>query len=92
MSKMEILQAASFRSKNRLPAVTYCHKQTEAVLIRSAQPMLGIVHRKCAEDELLLDNYRMKGMESLARFLSMTYCRLTLNYYFLKRQKLQLPQ
>ncbi len=61
MTEAEIVSAAAFRSKNRLPVITYIHRQTEAVLTRSAQPMVGITQKNCAEDAVLLNLYRTKG-------------------------------
>jgi hypothetical protein len=53
--------SAGFRSKARLPVVTYLHKPTGAVLTRSAQPMVGLAQKNCPEDEKLLNLYRCKG-------------------------------
>jgi myotubularin-related protein 1/2 len=58
----QIVAAAAFRSRGRLPAVTYLHGPTKAVLTRSAQPLVGITQKNCPEDELLLNLYRLKGM------------------------------
>jgi myotubularin-related protein 1/2 len=58
----QICAAAAFRSRGRLPVVTYLHAATKAVLTRSAQPLVGITQKNCPEDELLLNFYRLKGM------------------------------
>jgi len=50
-----------FRSKARLPVVTYLHGPTGAVLTRSAQPMVGLGQKNCAADSKLLNLYRCKG-------------------------------
>lgn len=50
-----------FRSKARLPVVTYLHGPTGAVLTRSAQPMVGLGQKNCAADAKLLNLYRCKG-------------------------------
>lgn len=50
-----------FRSRARLPVVTYLHRATGAVLTRSAQPMVGLAQKNCPEDEKLLSLYRCKG-------------------------------
>lgn len=52
---------AGFRSKARLPVVTYLHGPTGAVLTRSAQPMVGLAQKNCAADAKLLNLYRCKG-------------------------------
>ncbi len=61
MSEGDIVSAAAFRSKNRLPVITYLHRKTGAVLTRSAQPMVGLTQKNCSEDALLLNLYRTKG-------------------------------
>lgn len=62
MSMDEIRSAAAFRSKNRLPAVTYRHGRSGAILSRSAQPMVGITLKTSIEDQKLLNLYRTKGI------------------------------
>lgn len=52
---------SGFRSKARLPVVTYLHGPTGAVLTRSAQPMVGLGQKNCAADAKLLNLYRCKG-------------------------------
>lgn len=62
MTAEQIATAAAFRSRGRLPVVTYLHPTSKAVLTRSAQPLVGITQKNCPEDELLLNLYRLKGM------------------------------
>ncbi len=57
----QIRTAAAFRSRGRLPAITYRHVATGAVLTRSSQPFVGLIQKKCSEDEQLLHLYRCKG-------------------------------
>lgn len=61
MDDEQIRTAAAFRSRGRLPAITYRHAKTGALLTRSSQPFVGLIQKKCAEDELLLNLYRCKG-------------------------------
>jgi len=58
---IEHFYLAGFRSKARLPVVTYLHGPTGAVLTRSAQPMVGLGQKNCAADAKLLNLYRCKG-------------------------------
>ena len=53
----------------RIPAITYYHKSSEAVLTRSAQPMIGLGQKKCPEDDLLLNLYRVNGIKSELRYI-----------------------
>ncbi|KAL7109242.1 hypothetical protein ACP275_06G163800 [Erythranthe tilingii] len=43
ISDAEIQQACSFRARCRLPAISWCHPRTGAVLARSSQPMVGLM-------------------------------------------------
>ena len=56
--------AAGYRSRKRLPAVTYYHAATQRVLTRSSQPMLGIVQTTSKPDAKLLNCYRLTGAQS----------------------------
>jgi len=58
MTDGEIKAAASFRSKNRLPVITYRHAQTGSVMCRSSQPLVGLSNNSSEEDILLLKSYR----------------------------------
>lgn len=46
--------AASFRSRNRLPALAYYHRQNGATITRCSQPAVGVSRKRSKEDELLL--------------------------------------
>lgn len=61
ISDNDLIIAAEYRSKRRLPVVTYLHKASGAVLTRSAQPMVGILSKTCLIDVKLLNLYRSKG-------------------------------
>lgn len=65
MSDADIISAASHRSKHRLPAISYRHAATKAVLTRSAQPLVGLnlfTSKTCEADSALLNLYRLKGI------------------------------
>ena len=51
---------AEHRSKGRLPVVTYRHAPNGAVLLRSAQPLVGLTQKSCAEDEFLMECFRLR--------------------------------
>lgn len=61
MSDADLAEAASYRSKRRLPAITYREANTGAVLSRSSQPMAGVQGKRCEADEKLLDLFRTQG-------------------------------
>jgi hypothetical protein len=60
-SDADLAEVASFRSRGRLPVVTWMHPTTGALLVRSSQPQVGLSGRRCDADEQLLDLYRLKG-------------------------------
>ncbi|XP_034890519.1 phosphatidylinositol-3-phosphatase myotubularin-1 isoform X2 [Populus alba] len=43
ISDEEVIQASNFRSKGRLPIVSWCHPESGAVLARSSQPLVGLM-------------------------------------------------
>lgn len=64
LSLEQVKLASQFRSRNRLPCVTYLHKFSNAVITRSAQPLVGLTQKNSIEDENLLNLIRMKGIEA----------------------------
>ncbi|CBN77430.1 conserved unknown protein [Ectocarpus siliculosus] len=61
MSDANVRAAAAYRSKGRLPVVTWMDPKTRAVLSRSAQPLAGLGGKTCAEDARLLSLFGNKG-------------------------------
>jgi hypothetical protein len=57
----QIIEAAKFRSRNRLPVLTFRNQRNGAVLTRSSQPMVGILAHRSLADKLLLNLYRVRG-------------------------------
>ncbi|RYY34653.1 hypothetical protein EON62_03100, partial [archaeon] len=49
---------SSFRSKARLPALTWVHPTHRATMWRSSQPRVGMANNTCREDEALLSAIR----------------------------------
>ena len=60
LSNEEIVEAANFRSRQRIPAVTW-GSPNGAVLARSSQPNAGIADKRSLADKLLLNLLRTKG-------------------------------
>ena len=54
MSDEEILKAGPYRSKCRLPALCYLHKENNAAILRSSQPMAGMKQKRSKYDQHLL--------------------------------------
>eukprot|EP00123_Amoebidium_parasiticum_P014494 comp22521_c1_seq4/m.34158 comp22521_c1_seq4/g.34158 ORF comp22521_c1_seq4/g.34158 comp22521_c1_seq4/m.34158 type:complete len:529 (-) comp22521_c1_seq4:80-1666(-) len=47
-------KCASFRSKHRLPVLSYYHAKTKASIARCSQPQVGLKSRRCEEDERMV--------------------------------------
>jgi myotubularin-related protein 6/7/8 len=45
----------SFRSKVRIPALSYIHKENAVSITRSAQPMTGLTQNRSLQDEKLVE-------------------------------------
>mmetsp|Transcript_5160 Transcript_5160/g.7900 ORF Transcript_5160/g.7900 Transcript_5160/m.7900 type:complete len:898 (+) Transcript_5160:232-2925(+) len=67
LSDKNIALASAYRSRNRLPAVTYIDPISQSVLIRSAQPLVGITLQTSAADQLLLNYCRLSGSLNKSR-------------------------
>lgn len=52
-------KVGEFRSKQRIPALSWLHPTTQAAITRSSQPMVGVTSRKSAEDERLAYIYHI---------------------------------
>lgn len=63
----DLLAIAPYRSKNRIPVVTYRHAPTQTCLARSSQPLVGLTRHACGGDALLLEYYRKSGVINEAR-------------------------
>ncbi|XP_069495283.1 phosphatidylinositol-3,5-bisphosphate 3-phosphatase MTMR2 isoform X2 [Ambystoma mexicanum] len=47
----ELKKVASFRSKDRLPVLSWIHPETQATITRCSQPMVGVSGKQCKDDE-----------------------------------------
>lgn len=55
ISDSTLAYAAKYRSKARIPALTYLHWANHASITRSSQPMVGIKGNRSAQDERLVE-------------------------------------
>ncbi|KAL9642844.1 hypothetical protein ABK040_015815 [Willaertia magna] len=53
-----LIAAAAFRSKGRIPVLTWVHPSNKCCISRSSQPMVGITRARCREDEELIEGIR----------------------------------
>ncbi|BFZ21316.1 hypothetical protein BsWGS_24355 [Bradybaena similaris] len=56
-----ITKAAAFRHGGRFPVLSYYHKDSKAVLMRSSQPLTGPNGKRCKEDERLVNSVMGMG-------------------------------
>eukprot|EP00002_Diphylleia_rotans_P025485 TRINITY_DN503_c0_g2_i1.p1 TRINITY_DN503_c0_g2~~TRINITY_DN503_c0_g2_i1.p1 ORF type:complete len:707 (+),score=91.23 TRINITY_DN503_c0_g2_i1:49-2169(+) len=52
----ELEAVANFRSRGRLPALCWKHPRHNAAILRCSQPRVGMMGRRCKEDEGLFDS------------------------------------
>lgn len=69
---------ASFRSKARVPVLTWLHPRTKAALLRSAQPLTGWLRAGSRDDEALLRAV-LKASPKRTRGLHIADCRPRVN-------------
>lgn len=55
ISDTTLSYAAKYRSKSRLPALTYLHWANHASITRSSQPMVGLKNARSIQDEKLIE-------------------------------------
>ncbi|KAJ6323097.1 hypothetical protein OIU77_012852 [Salix suchowensis] len=69
ISDDEVIQASNFRSKGRLPVVSWCHPETGAVLARSSQPLVGLMMnmRSNTDEKLVAELCSQLGDEKKGR-------------------------
>eukprot|EP00854_Cymbomonas_tetramitiformis_P001679 gene1679-2331_t len=51
----DVCKAAAFRSRNRLPALTYWDKESRGAVFRCSQPLTGITSKHSEFDQALID-------------------------------------
>ena len=54
MNRKKLESVARFRSRARIPAITWFNRKNQAILSRSSQPLTGLKQSICIEDEELL--------------------------------------
>ncbi|KAE9042565.1 Myotubularin-related protein 2 [Phytophthora rubi] len=54
ISDVRLKAAAAFRSHQRLPVVSWIHRDNGATIVRSSQPLVGLKSARSGEDELLV--------------------------------------
>lgn len=53
-----LMLCASFRSRGRVPVLSWMHPESRASLTRCSQPQVGVTAQRCGADEELLGRIR----------------------------------
>ncbi|XP_039345371.1 myotubularin isoform X5 [Mauremys reevesii] len=54
----DLKKVAAFRSRNRIPVLSWIHPENQAVVMRSSQPLVGMSGKRNKDDERYLDIIR----------------------------------
>merc|ERR1719369_2643772 len=54
ISSEELVEVAKFRSKGRIPVLSWLHPESLASITRCSQPLVGVSGRRCREDEKMV--------------------------------------
>ncbi|KAM6354143.1 myotubularin isoform 5-T6 [Alca torda] len=54
----DLKKVAAFRSRNRIPVLSWIHPETQAVIMRCSQPLVGMSGKRNKDDERYLDIIR----------------------------------
>ena len=68
-SDNDLREVAKFRSKNRLPVLSWMHPDSLATISRSAQPLVGMANNRSEADE----KYMQSIMDANAQRYALTY-------------------
>lgn len=58
VSDSVLTAASSYRSKNRIPTLTYFHRRRGTVICRCAQPLAGVTKNTSTHDQMLVQAIR----------------------------------
>lgn len=64
VSDGELRKISHFRARGRVPAVTYRHRN-DAIIARSAQPLVGLRRKRCSSDEAYMTALRRESSGKL---------------------------
>ncbi|XP_053564569.1 myotubularin-related protein 2 isoform X2 [Bombina bombina] len=69
ISDEELRKVAAFRAKDRIPALSWIHPESQATIIRCSQPMVGVNGKRCKEDEKYLQSIMDANAQSHKIFI-----------------------
>jgi myotubularin-related protein 1/2 len=73
-----ITAVANFRSRSRLPAITWRHPTNNQVIVRCAQPLCGIIGNRSKQDEKFMEIFAEKSTNNQVYLFD---CRSQVNAY-----------
>ncbi|XP_005109978.1 myotubularin-related protein 2 [Aplysia californica] len=68
-SDSDLLKVAEFRSRQRIPVLSWIHPESQATITRSSQPMVGVTGRTNREDEQYITNIMDTNAQSHKLFI-----------------------
>lgn len=80
----DLRQVAAFRSRGRIPVLSWMHPESQATITRSSQPLVGVGGKRCREDERYIQYIMDANAQSHKLFIMDARPRLVLLllYYF----------
>ena len=74
VSDEELREVAKFRSRGRLPVLSWMHPESQATICRCSQPLVGVGSKRSASDEKIVQQIMDANAEShRVSFLSYEY-------------------
>jgi len=63
-SDEDLRAVAQFRSRSRIPVLSWIHPESQATITRSSQPMVGVGGKRCKEDEKYIQHIMEANAQS----------------------------
>eukprot|EP00051_Salpingoeca_urceolata_P025349 m.452199 g.452199 ORF g.452199 m.452199 type:complete len:590 (+) comp20325_c4_seq4:86-1855(+) len=67
----ELASISQFRSRGRLPVLSWIHPKTKSTITRCSQPRVGFAGKRCAEDEAMFQAIRQQNPDPSAKLYIM---------------------
>ena len=84
VSDEELREVAKFRSRGRLPVLSWMHPESQATICRCSQPLVGVSAKRSTSDEKIVQQIMDANAESHRVSFSSykrSFVPLTINYY-----------
>eukprot|EP01132_Coremiostelium_polycephalum_P004941 gene4941-6158_t len=64
INDVELISITSFRSKGRIPVLVWKSPNSNSVIVRCSQPVIGVTGKRCLEDEKLIESIGIANLNS----------------------------